>query len=80
LKARALENQCYAVGVNRIGYDTNNTLFNGNSKVFDPQGDELYSTLESVQETLQVELCLDELKFNRKQMNFLVDRDNFIIQ
>ena len=80
LKARAIENQCYSIGVNRIGYDGNNILFNGNSKVFDTLGDELFGTCEDVQETLKIELCLDELKFNRKQMNFLVDRDNFIIQ
>jgi predicted amidohydrolase len=38
LKARAVENICYTIGVNRIGYDNNNIYHNGNSQVVDKWG------------------------------------------
>ena len=37
LQARAIENQCYAVGVNRTGRDPH-TAYCGNSMIFDPMG------------------------------------------
>ena len=77
LKARSIENQCYTIGVNRIGEDVNETLFNGHSKVFDAFGKELFSSTENKEEVLQFEISLDDLKLKRRQMNFLQDRDNF---
>jgi len=38
LQARAVENQCYVIGVNRIGKDGNNQSFSGDSAVIDPLG------------------------------------------
>ena len=40
LKARAIENQCYVAGVNRVG-DDRKLHYNGFSSVFDPMGKEL---------------------------------------
>jgi len=80
LKARSIENQCYIVGVNRVGDDGNRISFNGHSKVFDSFGKELLSATENREEVLQISLCLDDLKLKRRQMNFLQDRDNFILQ
>jgi len=77
LKARSIENQCYTIGVNRVGEDGNEIPFNGHSKVFDAFGKELFSTTENNEEVLQVEISLDDLKLKRRQMNFLQDRDNF---
>ena len=77
LKARSIENQCYTVGVNRVGEDGNEVSFNGHSKVFDAFGKELFSTTENKEEVLQFEINLDDLKLKRRQMNFLQDRDNF---
>ena len=37
LKARAIENQCYVAGVNRVGCG-NNILYNGNSMIINPYG------------------------------------------
>ena len=79
LKARSIENQCYTVGVNRVGEDGNEIPFNGHSKVFDAFGKELFSTIESKEEVLQIEISLDDLKLKRRQMNFLQDRDNFTL-
>ncbi len=42
LKARAIENQCYVVGVNRIGEDPKFT-YSGNSVIIDPQGKTILS-------------------------------------
>jgi len=77
LKARSIENQCYTIGVNRVGEDGNKIPFNGHSKVFDAFGKELFSATENKEEVLQFEISLDDLKLKRRQMNFLQDRDNF---
>lgn len=42
LKARAIENLCYTVGVNRVGEDGNNILYEGGSAVITPKGETLY--------------------------------------
>ena len=80
LKARAIENQAYTIGVNRVGEDGNGIPFNGHSKVFDVLGKELLSATENKEEVLQINLSLDDLKLKRRQMNFLQDRDEFTLQ
>ena len=80
LKARSIENQCYTIGVNRVGEDGNGIPFNGHSKIFDAFGKELLSATENKQEILQIEISLDDLKLKRRQMNFLKDRDDFTLQ
>jgi len=77
LKARSIENQCYTIGVNRVGKDGNEIPFNGHSKVFNAFGEELFSATENREEILQFEISLDDLKLKRRQMNFLQDRDDF---
>ena len=80
LKARAIENQCYTIGVNRVGKDGNGVSFNGHSKVFDAFGKELFSASENKEEVLQIKISLDDLKLKRRQINFLQDRDEFTLQ
>jgi predicted amidohydrolase len=80
LKARSIENQCFTIGVNRVGEDGNGIPFNGYTKVFDAFGKELLSAKENMEEVLQIEISLDDLKLKRRQMNFLKDRDNFTLQ
>ena len=79
LKARAIENQAYTIGVNRVGEDGKGIPFNGHSVVFDAFGKELLSTTENKTEVLQINLSLDNLKLKRRQMNFLQDRDKFTL-
>ena len=79
LKARSIENQCYTIGVNRIGEDGNKISFNGHSSVFDSFGKKVLSSTENKEEVLQIEICLEDLKLKRRQMNFLKDRDSFTI-
>jgi omega-amidase len=80
LKARSIENQCYTVGVNRVGKDGNEIPFNGHSKVFDAFGKKILSATENIEEVLQIKISLDDLKLKRRQMNFLQDRDDFTLQ
>ena len=80
LKARSIENQCYTVGVNRVGEDENKVSFNGHSKVFDAFGGELISSRENKEEVLTVSLCLNDLNLKRRQMNFLQDIDAFTLE
>jgi len=42
LEARAIENQCYVVGVNRVGKDGNGFSYSGDSTVIDPKGTILF--------------------------------------
>jgi predicted amidohydrolase len=78
LKARAIENQCYVAGVNRVGKDINDIHHTGDSGVYDPFGKELASFSE--RETVGSQtLSGDLIKKCRKKFPFLEDRDNFTI-
>ena len=77
LKARSIENQCYTIGVNRVGKDGNDIPFSGHSKVFDAFGEMLFFAHENKVEVLEFKISLNDLKLKRRQMNFLQDRDNF---
>ncbi len=72
LKARAIENQCFVVGVNRIGVDGNEMKYGGGSCVFDPLG-ALLSRGESIQEYIVTEIDLSEASKVRKALPFLSD-------
>lgn len=42
LPARAVENQCYVIGVNRVGQDGNGVAHSGDSSIIDPLGNILF--------------------------------------
>ena len=72
LRARAIENQCYVVGVNRVGVDGTGLEYNGQSIVFDCTGKELVNLGDK--ETVKVvELDFDVLKQYRRKIPFLED-------
>lgn len=76
LTARAIENQCYVVGVNRIGVDGNGYEYQGDSAAIDPMGQHLVEI--SPKEVLTtVKLSASSLKNTRTSLNFLADRDIF---
>ena len=78
LCARAIENQCYVVGVNRVGSDANNIAYSGNSLVIDPLGQVLYHMADEEDVntvTLQKEM-LDDV---RSKFPFWKDADSFMI-
>jgi predicted amidohydrolase len=79
LKARAIENQCYAVGVNRVGIDGNSVLYNGGSAVYGPKGETivLFDDKEQYSEVL---LSIDDLKNFRESFPVHKDADEFQIK
>jgi predicted amidohydrolase len=76
LRARAIENQCYVVAVNRVGTDGNNLVYNGHSVVYDMNG-QLLLNLEDAAGIGSVTLDKDILTAFRQQYRFLQDRDAF---
>jgi predicted amidohydrolase len=76
LKARAIENQCYVVGVNRVGTDGNNLVYPGHSAVYDMNGLERLDMASRVG-IEKVILEKDQLSHFRTQYRFLQDRDQF---
>lgn len=65
-KARAIENQCYVIGVNRVGTDGGFT-FCGNSRVVDPHGVLVASASEDQEELLWADLDQSRIDFIRKR-------------
>ncbi len=72
LSARAIENQCFVVGVNRVGSDPDNQ-FGGHSGVYDPLGNEIISLNDQPQGKL-VTLDLDQVDKVRGSMPVFADR------
>lgn len=79
LKARALENLSYVIGVNRVGEDGNNLKYNGHSAIYDPLGNEICYPIENEEKVVEMTLNKLDVTKTRKQLNFLNDRDNFKI-
>ena len=79
LKARAIENMTYTIGVNRIGEDDNNFDHNGHSQVIDFLGNYILEPIES-KGVFVVELNKEELLSARKKFNFLNDQDSFVLK
>lgn len=77
LKARAIENQCYVVGVNRIGNDGNGIDYSGDSQVFSPKGKELAKSLSDQEELLTASLSFSEITKFRLRFPVLNDADDF---
>lgn len=76
LKARAIENMCYTIGVNRIGEDTNNLEYPGHSQVIDFLGNELLNC-ENELGILSCKLDKNLQTETRQKFNFLNDKDDF---
>ncbi len=79
LQARAIENQCYVIGVNRVGEDGNKIYYSGDSMVIDPLGEILYHK-KNEEDIFTIELNKEHLEETRKKFPFLKDADRFIIK
>lgn len=77
LVARAIENQCYVIGVNRVGKDGNNIDHSGNSVVLGPRGNQLYGAQPKEATIIQASLNKQELVAFRDQFPVLNDADRF---
>jgi predicted amidohydrolase len=80
LKARAIENMCYTIGVNRVGVDGNNLEYIGHSQVLDMLGKELIDS--GIEKETVFEVSLDKTKLieSRSRFRFLNDKDSFSIE
>ena len=76
LCARAIENQCYVVGVNRVGSDGNNIYHSGNSLVIDPMGQVLYHMADE-EDVNTITLTKEKLDEVRTRFPFWKDADDF---
>ena len=76
LCARAIENQCYVIGVNRVGRDGNNINHSGNSLVIDPLGEVLYHMAEE-EDIFTITLHKEQLDDTRSKFPFWKDADDF---
>ncbi len=76
LTARAIENQCYVIGVNRVGNDGNNIYHSGDSCIINPMGEVVFT--EAHNETIfTTTIDTSIIEQIRQQLPFLKDADAF---
>ncbi len=76
LKARAIENMSYAIGVNRVGLDGNGLEYIGHSAVYNVLGDEV-AFAKAEEKTITASLSKTHLNRMRAKLPFLQDKDDF---
>lgn len=80
LAARAIENQVWVAGCNRVGTDGNGHHYRGDSRVINPQG-EVIATAEAHQATrIDAELSMSALKEYREKFPAWQDADEFTLR
>lgn len=79
LQARAIENQCYVVGVNRVGTDAHDIYHSGDSMIIDPQGNILYHK-EGAEDVYTCTLDRKMLEETRSKFPFWKDGDHFLLE
>ncbi|MCU4175541.1 amidohydrolase [Marinilabiliaceae bacterium N1Y90] len=79
LKARALENQSYVIGANRVGEDGSNN-YAGDSMMIDAKGKVLVEASEFVEEVIYSELSYNDLHQFREKFPVWMDSDDFEIK
>jgi len=78
LRARAIENMAYCIGVNRVGLDGNEHEYVGHSAVYDVLGKQIStSAFDEFTETIVLEK--NHIETNRQHFQFLNDRDLFTL-
>lgn len=74
LKARAIENECFVVAVNRTGMDGLDNYYSGGSQIIDYSGQSIVY-LNAGEKTKTIKLKKTDLQKFRKAFPFLKDRD-----
>ncbi len=77
LLARAIENQAYVAGCNRVGSDGNQHHYSGDSQIISPQGEILSAAEPHQRARLDAELSLDALQAYRERFPAWQDADRF---
>jgi len=78
LQARAIENQSFVIGVNRVGEDGNGIPHTGESMVVDAMGEVLYQKKDE-EAVYTITLQKGPLETVREKLPFLKDADGFMI-
>ena len=78
LQARAIENQCYVAGLNRVGNDGNNIYHSGDSTVINALGEQLYYKAHE-EDIFTITLQKETLEDIRTRFPFWKDADAFTI-
>ncbi|TWR26138.1 amidohydrolase [Mucilaginibacter achroorhodeus] len=78
IPARAVENQSYVIGVNRVGHDGNEVYHSGDSTCIDPNGNVVYYKRDE-EDVYTFSIIGDEVKKARRALPFLKDADRFEI-
>ena len=79
LKARAIENMSYTIGLNRVGTDPNGHKYCGNSVVLDSLGAVMDAPESHKEMGCLVRLSKENLEKNRNRFGFLKDGDDFVV-
>ena len=77
LQARAIENQGFVIGVNRVGTDGNGLHYTGDSMVVDMLGEHLFDGSTGIETLPVVNLDKKALEVYREQFPAWQDADNF---
>ncbi|MCF8304574.1 MAG: amidohydrolase [Bacteroidales bacterium] len=80
LRARAIENQSYLVGVNRVGDDGNGIPHTGDSVFLDAKGKPVYEFGEEKEHIETVTLNYEKLREYRQKFTVGLDWDGFELQ
>ncbi|MBS7563151.1 amidohydrolase [Mucilaginibacter sp. Bleaf8] len=78
IPARAVENQAYVIGVNRVGHDGNEVYHSGDSTCIDPMGNVVYYKRDE-EDVYTFTINAEELIKTRRALPFLKDMDSFHI-
>jgi omega-amidase len=76
IPARAVENQAYVIGVNRVGHDGNEVYHSGDSTCISPMGDVVYYKRDE-EDVYTFTIIADEVAKTRRALPFLKDADRF---
>jgi len=79
LMARAIENQAFVAGINRVGKDGNSIRYSGESMVVDPLGKIMNDTVKNKESVISMDLSINGLQRLRKKFPVLLDKENFSI-
>jgi omega-amidase len=79
LKARAIENQCFVAGSNRIGTDGNGIKYCGDSMIIDPYGRTIVSAAPDEMCSITGEISMTELYEFRNKFPVSGNADDFTI-
>lgn len=80
LKARAIENQCYVTGANRVGIDGTGIKYCGDSVILNPRGETLQEGITNTDSVITADLSLSELNEFREKFPAWKDADDFSIE